>query len=144
LIVGLNIGFGTTMLAIGRQNAFLRVMAVGAGVGVSLNAILIPLCGGEGAALATLVDETVILSMLFRKCPEMPGPPVIDFTIRCVLAIIPAASAVHLVPLLPMVSESALAMVISGGGIGTIVYVLVLRLLRVDLIHFAGDLRRLQ
>lgn len=144
LIVGLNIGFGTTMLAIGRQNAFLRVMAVGAGVGVSLNAILIPLCGGEGAALATLVDETVILSMLFRKCPEMPGPPVIDFTIRCVLAIIPAAGAVHLVPLLPMVSESALAMVISGGGIGTIVYVLVLRLLRVDLIHFAGDLRRLQ
>ena len=144
LVVALNIGFGTSMLAIGRQNAFLRVMAVGAGTGVLLNAILIPYLGGEGAAVATLVDEAVILSMLLRKCPEVPGPPVIDFAIRCVFAIIPAASAVHLVPLLPLVSESALAMVISGCCVGTIVYVLVLRLLRIDLMHFAADLRRLQ
>jgi PST family polysaccharide transporter len=144
LVVALNIGFGTSMLAMGRQNAFLRVVAVGAGMGILLNAILIPFCGGEGAALATLVDEAVILSMLVRRCPEVPGSPVIDFTIRCVFAIIPAASAAHLISLLPLVSGSDLGMVVSGGGVGTIVYVLVLRLLRIDLMHFAADLRRLQ
>jgi O-antigen/teichoic acid export membrane protein len=132
------------MLAIGRQNAFLRVMAIGAGTGVLLNALLIPYFGGEGAAVATLVDEGVILSMLLRKCPEMPGPPVIDFALRCAFAIIPAASAVHFVPDLPLVSDSALGVVMTGGCVGTIVYVLVLRLLRIDLMHFAADLRRLQ
>jgi O-antigen/teichoic acid export membrane protein len=144
LVVALNIGFGTSMLAIGRQNAFLRVMAIGAGTGVLLNAILIPYWGGEGAALATLADETVILSMLLRKCPEVPGPPVIDFAVRCVVAIVPAACIVQVIPCLPLVSESALGVVISGGGVGAIVYVLVLRLLRIDLVHFAADLRRLQ
>jgi polysaccharide transporter, PST family len=144
LVVAVNIGFGTSMLAIGRQNAFLRVVAVGAGVGVALNAILIPLYGGEGAAVATLIDEAVILALLFRGCPEMPGPPVIDFTIRCVFAIIPAASAVHFIPLLPLVQGSDLGMVVIGGGVGGMVYVLALRLLRIDLVHFAADLRRLQ
>jgi hypothetical protein len=82
--------------------------------------------------------------MLLRKCPEVPGPPVIDFAIRCVLAIIPAACAVQLIPFLPLVSESALWTVISAGGVGAVVYVLVLRWLRIDLMHFAADLRRLQ
>jgi O-antigen/teichoic acid export membrane protein len=144
LAVALNIGFGTSMLAVGRQSAFLRVMTIGAGTGILLNAILIPYCGGVGAALATLIDEAVILSMLLRKCPEVPGPPVTDFTLRCVFAIIPAGTVVHLVPLLPLVSESVLGTVISGGAMGAIVYVLVLRLLRIDLMHFAADLRRLQ
>jgi O-antigen/teichoic acid export membrane protein len=132
------------MMAVGRQNAFLRVVAVGAGVGVTLNAILIPLYGGEGAAVATLIDEVVILGMLFRGCPEMPRPPILDFTIRCVLAIIPAASVVHYVPLLQAMQESDLAVVLTGGAVGGMVYALALRLLRIDLLHFAADLRRLQ
>jgi hypothetical protein len=82
--------------------------------------------------------------MLLRKCPEVPGPPVIDFAVRCVVAIVPAACIVQVIPCLPLVSESALGVVISGGGVGAIVYVLVLRLLRIDLVHFAADLRRLQ
>jgi PST family polysaccharide transporter len=144
LVVAVNIGFGTSMMAVGRQNAFLRVVAIGAGVGVTLNAILIPPYGGEGAAVATLIDEAVILGMLFRGCPEMPGPPVLDFTIRCVLAIIPAASVVHFIPLLPVIQGSDLAMVVIGGAVGGMVYALALRLLRIDLLHFAADLRRLQ
>jgi O-antigen/teichoic acid export membrane protein len=144
LVVAVNIGFGTSMLAVGRQNAFLRVVVAGAGVGVVLNAILIPLYGGQGAAVATLIDESVILGLLFRGCPEMPGARVIDFTIRCVLAIIPAASVVHFVPLLPVIQESNLAMVAMGGAAGGMIYVLALRLLRIDLLHFAADLRRLQ
>jgi O-antigen/teichoic acid export membrane protein len=144
LVVSLNIGFGTSMLAVGRQNAFLRVVMVGAGVGVVLNAALIPLYGGEGAAIATLMDEAVILAMLFRGCPEMSGPPIIDFTMRCVLAIIPAASVVHLIPLIHIVHESDLAMVMLSGAAGGTVYVVALRLLRIDLLHFAADLRRLQ
>ena len=144
LVVAVNIGFGTSMLAVGRQHAFLRVVAAGAGVGVALNALLIPLYGGEGAAVATLIDEAVIFALLFRGCPEMPGPPVIDFTIRCVLAIIPAASAVHFVPLLPVVQGSDLGMVVIGGAVGCMIYALALRLLRIDLLHFAADLRRLQ
>jgi O-antigen/teichoic acid export membrane protein len=144
LVVALNIGFGTSMLAVGRQQAFLRVVAVGAGVGVMLNAMLIPFYGAEGAALATLIDEAVILFLLLRGSPEVPWPPVIDFTIRCVGAIIPAASVVHLVPLLPVVQGSDLAMILVGGAAGAMTYLLALRLLRIDLVHFAADLRRLQ
>jgi PST family polysaccharide transporter len=143
-VVSVNIGLGTLMLAMGRQNAFLRVVAVGAAIGVLANAILIPLCGGEGAAFATLVDEAVILGMLCRKCPDVLGPPVIDFTIRCVFAIIPAAGAVHLMRYLPLVAKSDLGMLIGSGVVGSIAYVLGLRLLRIDLRHFAADLRRLQ
>ncbi len=144
LVVSFNIGLGTSMLAIGRQHAFLRVVAVGAGLGVILNALLIPYFGGEGAAVATLLDEAAIFGLLCRERPEVPGPPVIDFTVRCVFAIVPAASAVHLVPLLSAIQESNLAMVVIGGAAGSLVYALALRLLRVDLLHFAADLRRLQ
>ena len=35
-------------------------------------------------------------------------------------------------------------MVVIGGAAGTLIYALALRLLRVDLLHFAADLRRLQ
>jgi hypothetical protein len=74
----------------------------------------------------------------------MSGPPIIDFTMRCVLAIIPAASVVHLIPLIHIVHESDLAMVMLSGAAGGTVYVVALRLLRIDLLHFAADLRRLQ
>jgi O-antigen/teichoic acid export membrane protein len=144
LVVALNIGLGTTMLAMGRQNRFLRVVATGAGIGVVLHAVLIPLYGAEGAAIATLADEAAILLLLFRGCPEMAVPKVIDFTMRCVLAIIPAAAAVHFVPLLPVVQKSNLWMVLTGGAMGSIIYALALRALRIDLRHFAADLRGLR
>lgn len=144
LVVALNIGFGTSMLAIGRQHTFLRVVAVGAGVGVALNAMLIPFYGAEGAALATLIDESVILGLFFRSCPELHGPRVTSFAIRCVLAIVPASVAVHLIPLLPVIQNTNLGMVVIGGATGGMIYVLALRLLRINLMQFAADLRRLQ
>jgi O-antigen/teichoic acid export membrane protein len=144
LVVAVNIGLGTTMLALGRQHSFVRVVAAGAAIGVALNALLIPFYGAEGAAVATLADEVAILLLLFRFCPEMPSPKVIGFTMRCVLAIIPAAGAVHFVPLLPVAQGDDLWMVLTGGALGSLVYALGLHLLRIDLRHFAADLRRLQ
>lgn len=143
LVVSLNIGFGTWMTAVGRQSALLRMVALGAGVGVLLNVALIPLFGGEGAALATLMAEMVILTMFLRACPALLERSILGFGSRCVIAVIPATICVYFSSAIPMLQQSDLAAVMIGGMVGVVVYVMALRLAGIDLQRFAGDLHRL-
>ena len=144
MVVALTIGFGTPLVAVGRQKAFLRVVACGAAVGVLFNLILIPRFGPEGAAIGTLLDELTVLGVLVWDRPEVSVGRTSDFALRCLVAVVPAAFLVHLVTRLPMVKDFNLAVVVLAGLAGTMTYLLVLRLMRIDFRQFASGLRTLQ
>lgn len=144
LVVALNIGFGTPLIAVGRQKSFLRVVAVGAGVGVALNVVLIPIWGIDGAAAGTLADELMILAMFIWDRPEVSVAQTLEFGGRCLLAVIPATIITHFVPSLPQIANSDLAGLLAGGGAGAVIYLLALRLMRIDLVQVAAGLQRLQ
>jgi O-antigen/teichoic acid export membrane protein len=143
LVVAVNIVFGTPLLAIGRQKTFLHVVALGALTGVLLNLALIPVWGTAGAAMATITDELVILAMFIRSTPEASVTEMLDFGVRCLIAVFPAAIVAHLVPTLPFVAGSALAGLVAGGGVGVVVYLVGLWVLRIDLMYVGAGLRRL-
>ncbi len=144
LVVSVNIGFGIPLVAVGRQSAFLRVVAFGAVAGVALNLALIPHFGPEGAGVGTLVDELVILAMFMWEKPEVSVSQTLDFGLRCLVAAAPAALVVHLIGGMPIMQGDPMAAIVVGGAVGTAIYVLILRILRVDLLHFVADLRGLQ
>lgn len=143
LVVALNIGLGIPLTAVGRQKSLLRVLAIGAIGGILLNLALIPRLGSEGAALATLLDEMMILGLLIRDRPEVSIPLASGFLLRCLLSAAPAAFAVHLVAGLPLIEHSDLAAVAVGGATGGMIYLLILRIMRIDLRQFALGLRSL-
>ncbi len=144
LVVSLNIGLGTPLIAVGRQKAFLRVVAFGAVAGIGLNLVLIPAFGPQGAAIGTLLDEMTILGMLIWDRPEVSLPQSCQFGLRCLVAVVPAVVIVRLVAQrLPLAEHSDLAAVAIGGGAGAVVYLLILRIMRIDLRHVALGLRRL-
>ncbi len=144
MVVALTIGFGTPLVAVGRQKAFLRVVACGAAAGILFNLILIPILGPEGAALGTLLDELTVLGVLVWDRPEVPVGHTFDFALRCLVAVVPAAFVVHLVTRLSVVKDFDLAVIAFAGLAGTTSYLLVLRLMRIDLRQFAASLRTLQ
>jgi O-antigen/teichoic acid export membrane protein len=144
LVVAVNIGFGIPLVSVGRQKAFLRVVAFGAAAGVILNLALIPHFGPAGAGFATLVDEIVILGMFIWDDPEVPVAQTLDFGLRCLVAAAPAGLVVHFVGSLTILHGSDIAAIVAGGAVGTVIYVLILRVLRIDLVHFVADLRGLQ
>lgn len=144
MVVSLTIGFGTPLVAVGRQKAFLRVVACGAAAGIVFNLILIPRFGPEGAAIGTLLDEATVLGMLIWDRPEVSISQTFDFLSRCLVAVIPAAFVVHLVTRLPLLRQSDLASVTVGGLFGAVVYLLILRLMRIAPRHFLLGLRTLQ
>lgn len=141
LVVSLNIGFGTPLIAVGRQRLFSRVMTTGAAFGLVFNLILIPPFGINGAAVATLIDEVAILIMLLVNRPEGSVQHAADAGLRCLLAAIPAGVIAHLVPMLPFAANSNLIGLLSGAGAGSAAYVLGLTLLRVDVLDFAATLK---
>lgn len=144
LVVAVNIGFGVPLVAVGRQNAFLRVVAFGAAAGVLLNLLLIPHFGPEGAGAGTLVDEIVILAMFMREKTEVSISGTLSFGLRCMVAAVPAALAVHLIGSLPIMQGDPMAAIVAGGAVGLTIYVLILHILRVDLMNFVADLRGLR
>ena len=109
-----------------------------------LNALLIPRFGAGGAAFATLVDETVILGLFVLNCPEVPLARLLGYAVRCVIAVIPATVAIHFMASAGVMQGSNLAVLLSAGVAGSVIYALALRCLRIDLRAFAGDLRRLR
>ena len=54
----------TTLASIGRNRAYLLGGAVGLGVNLALNAVLIPLASFDGAAWATVATEVVVVAFL--------------------------------------------------------------------------------
>jgi O-antigen/teichoic acid export membrane protein len=144
LVVSLNIGFGTPLIAVGRQQLFLRIMTVGAVLGLVSNLILIPRFGIIGAAAGTLIDEMSILVMLVANRPEGSLPHAGDAGLRCLLAAIPAGIIAHLAPMLPLAAGSNLAGLLIGGAAGGTTYLLALSLLRIHILDFAATLRGLK
>jgi O-antigen/teichoic acid export membrane protein len=143
LVVSINIGFGTPLIAVGRQKTYLYIMTVGTAVGVVLNVALIPFLGAEGAALATVADELVILMLFVRSAPEVSVSHTTRFGARCLIAAIPAAVVVHFASMLPVIDRSDITVLVVGGSAGSIIYLLILRLVRIDIVGLAADLRHL-
>lgn len=144
LIVAVNIVFGIPLLAIGRQKTFLHVVGLGALTGVVLNLALIPVWGMEGAATATIADELVIMIMFLFSTPEVSVTEIASFGTRCLLSITPAAVIAHFVSTLPFAVGLPLVGLVAGGGVGILVYLVALRILRIDIIYVGAGLRSLQ
>jgi len=143
LVVALTIGFGTPLIAVGRQKAFLRVVASGAIAGIIFNLILIPTFGPEGAAIGTLLDELTVLGVLVWDRPELSVPRTLEFGLRCVVAVVPAAVLVRLVSRYAAIQGSDLVVLAISGAAGTAAYLLILRIMRIDFRYFATGLRSL-
>jgi hypothetical protein len=136
LVVSINIGFGTPLIAVGRQKAYPYTMTAGTAVGVALNVAVIPFLGAEGAALATLADELVILILFVRSSPEVSVSHTAHFGGQCLIAAIPAAIVVHCASMLPIIDGSDIAILVVGGSAGSIIYLLILRPVRIDIVSW--------
>jgi O-antigen/teichoic acid export membrane protein len=144
LVVTLNIGLGIPLLAVGRQKSYMWVVTCGAAAGLVLCIGLIPLLGAEGAALGTLANETLMLGLFIMLRPEFSIGLTVEFGLRCLLSVIPAATLAHFVANLYPIAGSDFAAVVIGGGVGVAMYVLVMRLLKINLLNLAADLKTLQ
>jgi O-antigen/teichoic acid export membrane protein len=141
LVVSLNIGLGTPLAAVGRQKDFLRVVGVGAALGVVLNLMLIPPFGPMGAGLGTLADEIVILVMLLLDRPEVPLQKATAQFARCLLAAVPAAAVALWMAQSVAGGAVAAVSVAAGGAAGGLVYLAAVILLGTDFLSFADTLR---
>ena len=63
--VFINIPFATLLLASGKQMRYLMCVSIGACVNFGLNLLLIPRLSHQGAAIATIVTEIVVLVLLY-------------------------------------------------------------------------------
>jgi O-antigen/teichoic acid export membrane protein len=144
LVVTLNIGFGMPLVAMGRPRDYLRVLAIGAAVGLISCLALIPPLGIMGAAFGTLLDEITILILFVTTRPAVSIIHTLDFGARCLLAVAPGAALAHFIPTLPLLAGSSFAGLVAGGSVGVIGYLVGLRLLRIDPIEFAVGLKHLR
>jgi O-antigen/teichoic acid export membrane protein len=144
LVVTLNIGFGIPLLAVGRQKTYMQVVTCGAAAGFVLCVALIPAWGAEGAALGTLANETLMLGLFVMMRPEFSIGMTLEFALRCLLSVTPAAIVAHFVATSHLVAGSDFIAVITGGSVGIAIYVLVLHLLKINLVNLAANLRALQ
>ncbi len=66
--------FGSNLLAADRQKVYLRGVVVGAVTNIALNSFLVPLWSLNGAALATLASEAMVMLFMARACREWLRP----------------------------------------------------------------------
>jgi O-antigen/teichoic acid export membrane protein len=144
LLVGINVAFGTPLVALGRQKELLRAVMIGAIVGIGANLLLVPWYGIRGAAIATLVNELVVFAMLVPSRPDMPLRQVLGFGLRCIGAVMPALYLAHRLVNGPLQGQSALVSVLLAGSAGFVAYLLLLRLLGIHAWRVINDLRHLQ
>jgi O-antigen/teichoic acid export membrane protein len=88
-----NVIFGLSMASLGQQRRLLRVLVVSLVVNVALNAVLIPVDGARGAAIALAVSETlgVVLGLfVYRDLGVLPS----IYRARATLVVVVAMSAV--------------------------------------------------
>ncbi|WP_131196095.1 oligosaccharide flippase family protein [Lichenihabitans psoromatis] len=141
-VVSLNIGFGTPLLAVGRQKDFFWIVAAGALAGVVLNVVLVPLLGIMGAAVGTLVDEFIILALFALYRPEVPLGACCSIVVRCLLAVAPAAFIAHMLPSWSTLLQPDLIAILVGGTVGVLTYIALLHLVGIQLRHLAMRLHR--
>lgn len=65
----------SVVMGAGRERPYVRMMALGAAANVMLNLILIPLIGIVGAAISTLVAESLVLIAGITQMRHVIGPP---------------------------------------------------------------------
>jgi hypothetical protein len=89
-------------------------------------------------------DELVILILFVRSSPEVSVSHTAHFGGQCLIATIPAAIVVHCASMLPIIDGSDIAVLVVGGSAGSIIYLLILRPVRIDIVSLAADLRHLR
>jgi len=144
LAVGINVGLGMPLIALGRQGILLRAVAIGAGIGIVANAILVPEYGIEGAAVATLLTEAVTLVVLLLNRPDMPLRAVAGFGLRCLVAVLPAAWLTHWLSAGPLQGQPALPALALAGAAGGVAYLLLLPVAGIRPLRVLADLRSLR
>ena len=142
-VVSLNIGFGTPLLAVGRQQDFFYIVAAGAIAGVILNLVLVPLLGIMGAAVGTLVDELIILALFAVRAPEIPLRSLCGFLARCLLAITPAVFVTHRLLSSTLTGCPDIVAIIVVGTLGGLIYLAILHVLGIRIRHVAVRLHRI-
>lgn len=86
--VYLNTAYAQPLLAWNRQQAFMRAVMGGAAVNVALNLVLIPPLGSSGAAVATVVAEICVLSLVLRPHYTETGSLHLGAAVRPLLALL--------------------------------------------------------
>ena len=90
--------YGLSLIASDRQNRFALALGVGAGVNLILNLALIPLYGLMGAAIATLVTEVVVFSLVYRYFSQIVSIPLRGRLLRPALACVGMAAFLYFCP----------------------------------------------
>ena len=144
LLVGINVALGTPLMALGRQKELLRAVMIGAVVGIGANLVLVPWQGIRGAALATLVNELVVLAVLVSSRPDMPLRRVVGFGLRCLGAVLPALYLTQWLANGPLQDWPVFASLLLAGSTGIVAYLLLLRMLGVHALRVVNDLRHLR
>jgi O-antigen/teichoic acid export membrane protein len=65
---------GYTLLAAGNERRFLRNTAIGVGVAVVFNLLMVPLAGSTGAAMAIVAGEAGLLALMGRGLLDLVRP----------------------------------------------------------------------
>jgi O-antigen/teichoic acid export membrane protein len=84
--VFINIPFATCLLASGRQVNYLICVSIGAGINFVLNFILIQKYSLNGAAVATIVTEVIVLTLLILASRKVVKLTIIPTILRIILA----------------------------------------------------------
>jgi O-antigen/teichoic acid export membrane protein len=69
----------SVVMGAGRERPYVRAMSIGAGTNVVLNLALIPIIGIIGAALATIIAETIVLAAGIRQMSHIAGRPEVNW-----------------------------------------------------------------
>lgn len=108
------------LIAGGRQQTDVRIVAAGAAVNVVLNLALIPLWGLIGAALATLAADGLILIWSWRVVAQWLGP----LELRTTALVVLVAVALMIVVLLPLRAAPVVVSVPAGAAVYTLAVLL--------------------
>ena len=105
------------LIAVGQQRLSLLIASIGLVVNLSSNAVLIPLYGSEGAAIATVLTELAVLApAVFFLARYIGGLPSFWVAWRLLPVAMLSGAAVYLLNL-PWFGEAAIACLLMAAGI---------------------------
>ena len=108
------------LIAIGKQGALIWIACIGLVVNISVNLVLIPMYGKEGAAAATVITEAaVLLPALFMLSRYIGAAPSFWVAGR-LLPIIGVASVMVYAVHLSWETEAVITSILFGGGIAAL------------------------
>ncbi len=141
LVSGFSAIFGDRFVAMGKEKYWMLAVLAGAISNIGLNAFMIPICGAIGAAVATAVCEVMILVIMLILTLKMKGLSVRTMMKSFWKYLIAAAEMFCIMFIMRYFIPDTIWAFFVIGGAGTIVYVLMLTLLRDD--FFIGLVRSL-